>query len=225
MVADEKAGWLRRKGDSDVMPAYVDTPAQVSPALDCPTRGEETEDMDAALPESVLFAQALVASFHNLGGMEVVGTVPENDESWAGNIWPGLAPGRQPYQTTAPFESALPTLRYGGLVDCRVSWAEARRLRKDARDAERPLLYIAIAGITALTIRVGHALAVGDWLIRTEGRNVLTHGYLMYVPGERHPDRSGLEYLPAPVRQWKRMWMHTDEEADSNAETPATTAG
>jgi hypothetical protein len=107
MVADEKAGWLRRKGDGDVMPASVDTPAKVSPALDCPTRGEETVDMDAALPESVLFAQALVASFHSLGGMEVVGTVPENDESWAGNIWPGLAPGRQPYQTTAPFESAL----------------------------------------------------------------------------------------------------------------------
>ncbi len=41
----------------------------------------------------------------------------------------------------------------------------------------------------------------------------------MYVPGERHSDHSGVEYLPAPVRQWKRMWMNTDEEADSNAET------
>ena len=93
-------------------------------------------------------------------------------------------------------------------------------MRKDARDAERPLLYIAIAGITAPTTRVGHALAVGDWSIRTEGRHVRTHGYLMYVPGERHPDHSGAEYLPATVRQWKRLWMATDEEADPSSETP-----
>jgi hypothetical protein len=66
-IADERAGWVRRKGDSDVMPTYVDTPAKVSPALDCPTGAEETEEMDTALPESVLFVQALVASFHNHG--------------------------------------------------------------------------------------------------------------------------------------------------------------
>ena len=39
-VADEQEGWFRWKGDSDVMPAYVETPAKVSPALDCPTRGQ-----------------------------------------------------------------------------------------------------------------------------------------------------------------------------------------
>jgi hypothetical protein len=83
-VADEKAGWFRWKGDSDVMPAYVETPAKVSPALDCPTRGGELEEMDTALPESVLFAQALVASFYSLGGMEAVGAVLENDAPWAG---------------------------------------------------------------------------------------------------------------------------------------------
>ena len=219
-VADEKEGWFRWKGDSDVMPAYVETPAKVSPALDCPTRGGELEEMDTALPESVLFAQALVASFYSLGGMEAVGAVLENDAPWAGNTWEGLTPGRQPYQTTAPDESALPTLRYGGLVDCRVSWAEARRMRKDARDAQQPLLYIAVTGITALTARVGHALAVGDWSIRIEGRNVRTHGYLMYVPGERHPAPSGEGYLPAPVRQWKRLGMDTDEEADPSSGTP-----
>ena len=219
-VADEKAGWFRWKGDSDVMPAYVETPAKVSPALDCPTRGGELEEMDTALPESVLFAQALVASFYSLGGMEAVGAVLENDAPWAGNTWEGLTPGRQPYQTTAPDESALPTLRYGGLVDCRVSWAEARQMRKDARDAQQPLLYIAVTGTTALTSRVGHALAVGDWSIRIEGRNVRTHGYLMYVPGERYPALSGEGYLPAPVRQWKRLGMDTDEEADSSSGTP-----
>ena len=132
-IADEKEGWFRRKGESDIMPEYANTPAQVSPALDCPTRGEEPEVTDTALPESILFAQALVAAFHSLGSMEVVGAVPGNDEPWAGNIWDGLAPGRQPYKTKALPEYALPTLRYGGLVDCRVSWTEARRMRTDAR--------------------------------------------------------------------------------------------
>jgi hypothetical protein len=94
----------------------------------------------AALPESVLFAQALVAAFHNLGSMEVVGAVQGNDEPWAGNIWDGLAPGRQPYKTKAlrvP-ESARPTLRYGGLVDCRVSWAQARQMRQNNRSSTLP---------------------------------------------------------------------------------------
>ena len=219
-IADERAGWLRWKGDDDIMSAYVDTPAKVSPALDCPTRGEETEETDAALPESVLFAHALVASFYSLGSMEAVGIASESDGPWTGNTWAGLAPGRQPYQTSAPPESSLPTLRYGGLVDCRVSWTEARRLRKGAREAEQPLLYIAIAGITAPTAMVGHALAAGEWLLRNEGQNVRTHGYLMYVPDERFPDPTGIGYLPAPVRQWKRLWMDTDEDADPSLGTP-----
>ncbi len=39
-IADEKGGWFRKKGERDIMPAYESTPAQVSPALDCPTRGD-----------------------------------------------------------------------------------------------------------------------------------------------------------------------------------------
>ncbi len=200
-IADEKEGWWRRKGDSDVMPTYVDTPAKVSPALDCPTRGEEMEDADTALPESVLFEQALVASFYNLGNVEAVGIVPKEDGPWAGNTWTDLASARL---SMAP-APALPTLRYGGLVDCRTSWSEARLMRRAAQTAGQPLLYIAIVGGTTPTARVGHALTVGDWLLCNEGRFISTQGYLMYVPGEYHHDPTGAGYLPATVRQWKRL--------------------
>ena len=56
--------------------------------------------------------------------------------------------------------------------------------------------------------------------MRNDGTNVLTHGYLMYVPGEQYPDPTGVGYLPTPVRQWKRLRMATDEEAEPNVETP-----
>jgi hypothetical protein len=173
--------------------------------------------MDTALPESVLFAQALVASFHNLGRMEAVGKVPKEDEPWAGNTWADLAPGRQLSPAPAP---ALPTLRYGGLVDCRTSWREARLMRQAAQEAGQPLLYIAIVSSSAPTARVGHPLAAGDWLLRNEGRCISTHGYLMYVPGEHRTDPTGAGYLPATVRQWKRLWMETDEDADPSSGTP-----
>jgi hypothetical protein len=90
----------------------------------------------------------------------------------------------------------------------------------DARNAEQPLLYIAIANITAPTARAGHALVAGEWLINVEGRNVPTHGYLMYVPGEHHHDPTGAGYLPATVRQWKRLWMNTDEDAEPSSGAP-----
>jgi hypothetical protein len=93
-------------------------------------------------------------------------------------------------------------------------------MRQAAQRAGQPLLYIAIVGITAPTARVGHALAVGDWRFRNEGRCISTHGHLMYVPGEHHHDPTGAGYLPATVRQWRRLWMDTDEEADPSSGTP-----
>ena len=216
-LADEREGWARRKGNDDIMPKYVDAPAKVSPALDCPTKEVGTEAVDVALPEPVLFAQALTCAFHNLGPMEVVGKVLEEGDPWAGNTWVDLVAGRQPYKTEEP---SLPTLRYGGLVDCRISWEEARQMRRAAQRVGQPLLYIAVAGITSPTARVGYALGKGEWLLRNDGRCVAQHGYLMYVAGEHLTDPTGKGYLPATIRHWKRLRMDTDEGAQPDMETP-----
>ena len=216
-IADEREGWVRRKGKDDVMPTYADTPAKVSPALDCPTKEMEAGEVDVALPEPVLFAQALACAFHEPRAIRAVGRILEETDPWAGNTWADLAPGRHLSTEAA---SSPDTLRYGGLVDCRASWQEARGMRREAQTAKQPLLYIAVVDVTAPTGRVGQALAAGDWLLRNEGRCVTQHGYLMYVPGEHHADPKGNGYLPAFIRHWKRLRMDTDEGAQPDIETP-----
>ena len=216
-VKKEREGWAQRKGNEDVMPEYLDTPAKASPALDCPTKRTEAISEEMALPEPILFAQALKCALHGTWSIATVGRVLDDADPWAGNTWADLATGRQPDKAAAPPHHIL---RYGGLVDCRTTWQEARRMRREAQGAEQPLLYIAVTDIVAPTTRVGEALSAGDWLLRNEGRNVTQHGYLMYVPSEHHTDLQGTGCLPAFIRHWKRLRMDTDEGGQQGVEAP-----
>jgi hypothetical protein len=219
-VEDERRAWAGRKGDNDVMPTYVNTPAKVSPALDCPDKGEEIGEVETALSEAVLFAQALACAFRG-DIVSVAARTPQESDKWAGNTWTDLAPDRRMRGGGRKrISTELATLRYGGLVDCSASWTEARQMRTAAREKGHPLLYIAITGPVPPTAMVGHALESGEWLLMESGNASAVHCYTMYVPGPQQAATNGTKCIPRVIRQWKHMRRGTDEGARPDMKTP-----